>query len=180
MCMDYGLYGGESDVLFQAAALYKESLTLHFSTEESAKTHSNLAAALAKLDRDEEAAYHAERATILAPDWAKGWWRRGSLALIADSHTAALAFHSRAAELEPENKEFRKALHEAEMAAAAAPAEKGVAAELETGGGSKSGGSKLQSLAILAARCLLDAAHPAAQGVADPALIAARAKNQAA
>lgn len=70
--------------------ILQESLSLHDCTTEAAKTHSNLAAALGKLEQLEEvlarvpssscpdplsiwlqASHHGERTTVLDPQWAK-------------------------------------------------------------------------------------------------------------
>jgi tetratricopeptide (TPR) repeat protein len=72
------------------------------------------AATLCKLARFSEASEAAERATTLAPTWAKGWWRRGVIAEMHKLFVKAYQFYSIAIDLEPKEKTFRKAAESVE------------------------------------------------------------------
>jgi len=82
---------------------------------ETARTYSNMAAALNKLGRYEEASHAAERAIVLDPKWAKGWWRRGVVAELRKFFPQARQYYGIAAELEPEEKAFSKAKEDVEQ-----------------------------------------------------------------
>ena len=58
----------------RALSLYGESMRIDGASESQAKVYANAAAALCKLNMAETAAAAAERATVLDPGWAKGWW----------------------------------------------------------------------------------------------------------
>lgn len=76
---------------------------------ERASAHSNIAITLNKLGRYEEAAVAAERATVLDPKWAKGWWRRATVAELLRQPFKALEYYKVAVELAPEVQEFQAA-----------------------------------------------------------------------
>jgi tetratricopeptide (TPR) repeat protein len=69
--------------------------------KEDAKIYSNLAAALSKLDRLDEAKIAAERGIVIEPKWTKGWWRLGTVAEELQDFVLALSCFTKAAQLSP-------------------------------------------------------------------------------
>lgn len=94
----------------RALELYEASVAATPDTPDTSKTYSNLAATLSKLGRYEEACKAAERATVLDPKWGKGWWRRGTCLELTKNFAGAKNSYKIAVQLEPKQKEFRKAL----------------------------------------------------------------------
>jgi len=85
---------------------------------------SNRAAAKLAL-RDWAGAFaDARQATVLKPDWAKGWARWGAAATGAGELTTASESYAQAAKLEPSNAEYARS-RDAAMAAEAAALAKG-------------------------------------------------------
>jgi tetratricopeptide (TPR) repeat protein len=67
--------------------------------KEDAKIYSNLAAALSKLDRLDEAKIAAERGIVIDPKWTKAWWRLGTIAEEQQDLVLALSCYTKAVQL---------------------------------------------------------------------------------
>ena len=96
----------------RATDLYHQSLACDPASPNAAKVYSNLAATFCKVGRYEEAAKAAERCTSVDPEWAKGWWRRGTVANLQKDYTAAIGFYRNAYMLEKTNKQFVRDMSE--------------------------------------------------------------------
>ena len=92
----------------RAASLYRESLSIDPASKNSAKVYSNLAQTYVKLGLYQEAAEAAERCTSADPEWAKGWWRRATVATLSKNYLEALSHYSNALRLDKSNKTFEK------------------------------------------------------------------------
>ena len=92
----------------RAASLYRESLSIDPASKNSAKVYSNLAQTYVKKGMYQEAAEAAERCTSADPEWAKGWWRRATVAALNKSYMEALSLYSNALRLDKDNKVFEK------------------------------------------------------------------------
>ncbi|OZJ03430.1 hypothetical protein BZG36_03189 [Bifiguratus adelaidae] len=71
----------------QAGAHYKQALDMDPS---NAILHANMCQVLIQMRQFELALFHAEQATLLKPDWAKGWYRLGSVHQQLNNHPASL------------------------------------------------------------------------------------------
>lgn len=94
----------------RAAELYNQSLSFDPISKQSAKVYSNMAAVLCKVGQYDDAADAAERATVVDPTWAKGWWRRGVVAELRMESMLAVTFYHNAHSLDEKNRVFLKAL----------------------------------------------------------------------
>lgn len=92
----------------RAASLYLKSLSIDPASKNSAKVYSNLAQTYVKKGMYQEAAEAAERCTSADPEWAKGWWRRATVAALNKSYMEALSHYSNALRLDKTNKVFEK------------------------------------------------------------------------
>lgn len=92
----------------RAASLYLESLSVDPASKNSAKVNSNLAQTYVKKGMYQEAAKAAERCTSADPEWAKGWWRRATVAALNKNYLEALSHYSNALQLDKTNKVFEK------------------------------------------------------------------------
>ena len=72
--------------------------------------YSNLAAALCKLGKYDDAYEAAEKATKVDPDWSKGHWRLGSVLELQKSFMHAVKSYETAVELAPDEGVYSKAL----------------------------------------------------------------------
>ena len=89
----------------RAASLYLESLSIDPASKNSAKVYSNLAQTYVKQGLYQKA---AERCTSADPEWAKGWWRRATVAFLNKNYLEALSHYSNALQLDKTNKVFEK------------------------------------------------------------------------
>ncbi|KAL7538032.1 hypothetical protein ACHAWF_005971 [Thalassiosira exigua] len=92
-----------------ASSKYRESIEIDGASKNSAKAYSNLAAALCKLGKLDEAHAAAKSATDVDPDWAKAHWRLGSVSELQKDFLSALASYERAAESDPSDGAYAKA-----------------------------------------------------------------------
>lgn len=88
---------------------YRASLALDGSSPASAKVYSNLAAALCKLSKYDDAHAAAQKATEVDPDWAKGHWRLGVVNELQKDFLHSFTSYSKAVELDPNEGAFVKA-----------------------------------------------------------------------
>jgi tetratricopeptide (TPR) repeat protein len=94
----------------RAASLYLKSLAVDPASKNSAKVYSNLAQTFVKQGDYRRASEAAERTTSADPSWAKGWWRRATVATLNKDYLAALSHYTNALRLDGANKVFEKDL----------------------------------------------------------------------
>ena len=92
-----------------AVKKYRASIDLDGSSPASAKVYSNLAAALSKLSKYDDAHIAAKKATEVDPDWAKGHWRLGVVNELQKDFLNSYTSYSKASELDPNEGIFVKA-----------------------------------------------------------------------
>ncbi|KAL9178915.1 hypothetical protein ACHAXT_011888 [Thalassiosira profunda] len=88
-----------------AITKYRASLAIDGASPSSAKVYSNLAAALCKLSKYDDAHEAAKQATKVDPEWAKGYWRLGVVLELKKNFILALDSYKEAAERAPEEEE---------------------------------------------------------------------------
>lgn len=91
-----------------AIEIYQASIEIDADSKNSAKVYSNLAVALCKISRYDDAADAAEKATQVDPDWSKAWWRRGVVAELQKNFMRALSHYEKATGLSPNEPVFVK------------------------------------------------------------------------
>ena len=74
-----------------------------------AKVYSNLAAALCKLGKYDDALEAAQNATKVNPEWTKGYWRLGSVYELKKDFLHALNNYEKAVENDPDEGVYNKA-----------------------------------------------------------------------
>ena len=92
-----------------AVKKYRASIDLDGSSPASAKVYSNLAAALCKLSKYDDAHEAAKKATEVDPDWAKGHWRLGVVNELQKDFLNSISCYMRASDLDPNEGTFVKA-----------------------------------------------------------------------
>ena len=80
------------------------------SSQSSAKVYSNLAAALCKMNKYDDAYDAAKKCTEVDPAWAKGFWRLGVTEELQKDFIHALDSYTKAVEINPEEATFIKAV----------------------------------------------------------------------
>lgn len=84
-----------------AAERYRESIAVDGDSRSSARVYSNLAAALCKLCRYDDAHEAARVAPRVDPGWAKGYWRLGVVCELQKDFLSSLSNYEKAMQLEP-------------------------------------------------------------------------------
>jgi tetratricopeptide (TPR) repeat protein len=95
----------------QAVELYSQAIELE---PRNHLLYSNRAAALAVLDRYEDALNDAAQVVVLEPKWVKGHARKGAALKSLKRYPEAIAAYQHAQRLEPSNLQVKKALVEVE------------------------------------------------------------------
>ena len=88
---------------------YRRSIDIDGESKDSAKVYSNLAAALCKVSKYDEAHQAAKMAIKVDPYWAKGHWRLGVVLELEKDFMHALKSYEDAVKLAPDETVFRKA-----------------------------------------------------------------------
>eukprot|EP00956_Cyclotella_meneghiniana_P000246 scaffold308_cov52-Cyclotella_meneghiniana.AAC.5 len=86
---------------------YQRSIDIDGVSKSSAKVYSNLAAALCKTSKYEEAHQAATKATQLDPGWAKAHWRLGVVLELQKDFISSLKCYEKAVELDPNESAYR-------------------------------------------------------------------------
>ena len=82
----------------QAVKKYRSSLEFDAESKDSAKVYSNLAAALCKMGKYDEAYDAANQAPKVDPDWPKGYWRVGIVCELQRNFLEASSWYKKAVE----------------------------------------------------------------------------------
>ena len=85
---------------------YNSSIELDGSSKYSAKVYSNLAAALCKVSKYDDAYEAAKQGTKVDVDWAKGHWRLGVVCELQKDYLHSFTSYAKAVELAPEEAAF--------------------------------------------------------------------------
>ena len=92
-----------------AVKKYRASIDLDGSSPASAKVYSNLAAALCKLSKYDDAREAAKKATEVDPNWAKGHWRLGVVNELQKDFLNSYTNYRNACDLDPNEATLVKA-----------------------------------------------------------------------
>ena len=92
-----------------AVKKYRASIDIDGSSPASAKVYSNLAAALCKQSKYDDAHEAAKKATEVDPDWAKGHWRLGVVNELQKDFLNSYTNYRNACDLDPNEGTFVKA-----------------------------------------------------------------------